>query len=625
MSTVRVPPPRKGAKTPKRGQGRGKSAPQEVHSWFFRYRYQLRPFVVMGVVLMIALIVDDPAWLALGYFLAVASLVLDVMVRRANEATQLQILSVYSAIRLGNARHRLYAIGCLVAAGAWSAWSTFGGVRPYLILPFATFLVAWPYFKRSTRKQLMEIVYSPDLKGAKLRQAEATASRIHNGWGTVTRNGRIHLAELDGLQFDPHSMVVDLTLRGGQSARSLAYPVTREALISAFDAPENSLRVEGRPTRADGRTRAREVRLRFILDDPNLESLGPPPADVDTIGRFETSNPVDYVDGVHTLITGKTGHGKSVIMNLAVRRKVRRGWATIGIDLKPGALEMGPWEPVLAALADSADKVKRILEGLISEMKWRGAEMKSQGIRQWIPTDEHPNICLTVDEVQELAQIPGAMKLLIRLAQLGRAYGFELVVATQYPKDSNLPADIMAQISQIFCCHLEKPGHDRVVFGENATAEGWNASAIPKDTKGVFLVRSPLYTHPSRARSWYMEVKEIQKEIPTMTRTVLNRPWVPGSAAAAYEVVGGPQTALESQAGDGWDEDTVDAVIVSEDPTETTLEAIRAGHGTTDAIVAATGIPRSSVNRILRALHEGGRIAKDGTKATTLRPWRVVE
>lgn len=623
MSTVRVPPPRKGTKAPKRGQGRGKSAPQEVQSWVFRYRYQLRPFVVMGVVLMIALIVDDPAWLAAGYLTAVSVLLLDVLARRANESTQLQILSAYAAIRLGNARHRLYAIGCLVAAGAWSVWSVFGGVRPYLILPFATFLVAWPYFKRSTRKQLMDIVYSPDLKGSKLREAEATASRIHNGWGPITRQGRIHLAELDGLAFDPHSTVVDLTLRAGQSARSLAYATTREALISAFDAPENSLRVEGRPSKVPGKPpRAREVRLRFITDDPNTESLGAPPADVETMGRFETSHPVDYVDGVHTLITGKSGHGKSVIMNLAVRRKVRRGWAVLAIDLKPGALELGTWEPVLAYLADVPDKVTRILTGLIGEMIWRGAEMKAQGIRQWVPTADHPNICLAVDEVQELHQVKGAMKLLIRLAQLGRAYGFELLVATQFPKDSNLPSDIMAQITQIFCCHLEKPGHDRVVFGENATAEGWTASAIPSATKGTFLVRSPLYTHPSRARSWFMEVKEILAEMPTMTRTALNRPWVPGSA---YEVVGGPQTALESPAGDDWDDDTVDAVIVSEIPSETILEAIRAGHGTTDAIVKATEISRTAVNLILRKLNESGRIAKDGDRATTLRPWRVVE
>lgn len=613
MATVRVPPPRtKAGATPKRGQAKAKSGTQEAQSWLFKYRHQLWPYWLMLVLALTTMIVENALVLGVG-------------------AVVLAALAYFFGqyARLIRLQERVYAALALLAAGGWSVWFTLQpGLRSGVALVLGGTLAAWPYFKHRSAKKTIPVTIAPDLRGQARQAAERKANEILTGWPVITRQGRIQFAELDGLRMTGHIMDVDVTLRGGQSARTVQQTATRNSLISAFDAPDDSMRTYTRTPKKPGQSsRSREVTLRFILHNLNAEPLGPPPANVDTMGRFETGEPVEYVDGVHTVIAGKSGHGKSVLMNQAIRRKIRKGWAVIGVDLKPGALEMGPWREVLAYLADKGPKLKLILEGLIREMQWRGDEMSAKGIRTWEPTREHPNIVLAVDEVQEVNQVPGAMALLIRLAQLSRAYGFELLLATQYPKDSNLPADIMAQVSQIFCCHLEKPTHDRVVFGENASTEGWTPSSIKAGTRGVYYVRSPLHREPSRALGWFMEVKEIEKEIPTMTRTVISRPWVPGfQAAGAATFRDAIATGdMESLAALEDAEDIVEADLVTEDPAEAIMGAIRAGAGVLDDITAATGLPRSSVAKILGTLETDGRITKAGSRATRSRPWTVVE
>jgi hypothetical protein len=582
----------------------------------------------MLVVLLVSLIVSDTRWLALGYLVPILALaVAHVSLLVGNALVRGVAGSALQRVRLHKASHRAYVMTVLAAAGSWSIWSQFGGWRPYLTLPLITTLVAWPWFKRASVKKTIPITISPELTAAARNRAQARANTILAGWPVITRQGRIQLSELDGLEFTTYTMIVDVTLRGGQGPRSLMYPVGRVALESAFDAPNNSLRVMERGSRA------REVRLVFVMEDVNAEGLGVPPAGDDSMGRFETADPVRYVDGVHTVIAGANGSGKSGLMNRALQRKGERSdWAVLGIDLKPGAVEFTPWAPVLAYLADTPEKVTRILDGLLTEMDWRGAEMKRRGLRKWIATPEHPNICLAIDEVQELHRVKGAMKTLTRLAQLARAFGFELVLATQFPKDSNLPSDIMSQIRQIFCCRLAKPSDDRVVFGELATAQGFTPSAIPDGMGGVFFIKSAQYQAPIRARGWWLGEKDVPKIVAGLTRTPLNRPWVPQAQAATFEALSGPETAYQLARADEYEDDIVEAVVVSESPVETVLDAIRAGHGVPDAIVDSLRGPdgkptlsKRAVNNILKDLADQGRIAREGQRATANRPWIVME
>src|SRR5690606_33372365 len=143
------------------------------------------------------------------------------------------------------------------------------------------------------------------------------------------------------------------------------------------------------------------------------------------IGRFEHGEPVMF-DLIHTLIGGASGMGKSGVINsvmrgLAKKRKV----AIFGVDLKPGGLELGRWEDVMAGLATRPDQARILFTKLIREIEYRGEIMRQRGIRKWVPTPEEPFIVLVIDEVQELKE-HRLFPLIIRLSCLGRAYGFRV-------------------------------------------------------------------------------------------------------------------------------------------------------------------------------------------------------
>jgi S-DNA-T family DNA segregation ATPase FtsK/SpoIIIE len=531
-------------------------------------------------------------------------------------------------VRLDRQKERAYAAALLLSAGAWTTWAVLAdGIKPYAALPLLTTILAIPWFRHRSGKSTIPVTISPLLKGAARHRAEKRANEILTGWPIITRQGRIQFADLDGLEFDAHTLSVDIVLRGGQSAKSLGYPTMRSALESAFNVPEGSMR----PSTRGGKS-SREATLLFILNDRNADSLGAAPEDVLNLGRFETGGDVEFDDEVHTVVAGKTGSGKSGITNQIIRRKVRDPlWAVVGIDLKPGGLELGPWEDVLAYFADTHPKALLALQGLLAGLTRRGQIMKERGWREWRATPQEPKICLVIDEVQQLRRIKGAMTLLEDLAALSRAYGFQLVIATQFPKDSNLPSEIMAQIGQVICGKLKAPKDDRVVYGENATAEGWTPSAIPdgKQSAGIFYIKSGTYTKPVRARGWFMTVDMVREEAGKRHRTLIDAvtgaSWLavdPSSIKVAMEA--GDMDAIQALEDA---EDIVDADLVDEPDAvdEVVLQAIRDGHGTQEDITEATGIPRRTVGAILLDLQGQGRISKPGSRATRARPWTVVE
>lgn len=610
MPTVRVTPPRNKVSAPRKGgKARAKTGPQELNSWLFRYRHQLWPYWTMLVLFFSTMIVSVPGVLA-----------------AALAATAVGVFYLGHHVRLDRQKERAYAAALLVAAGAWSVWALLAdGWKPFVALPFITTLVSIPWFRHRTGKATIPITISPELRGAAKHRAEKRAHQITNGWAVITRQGRIQFADLDGLEIDAHTLAVDIVLRGGQSVRSLGYPTLRAGLESAFNAPADSLRIIPR-----GLKSSREVRLLFILDDRNATPLGAAPDDITHLGFFEVGGTVEFDHKPHTVVAGASGSGKSGIVNQIIRIKVRmREWAVVGIDLKPGGLELGPWEHALAYLADDPVKALRCLQGLLAGLTRRGEIMKERGWREWHATPTEPNICLVVDEVQMLRRIKGAMAVLEDLAALSRAYGFQLVLATQFPKDSNLPSTIMAQVKQKFCCKLEAPKDDRVVFGEQATAEGWTPSAIPDGMPGVYYVRSSKYTRPCRARGWWLTVDAVREEAAAQHRTLIDavtgRSWLSATAGTMRDAMesGDMDAIVELE-----DSDVVDAVLVPDEdtePLEVVLEAIRDGFGTREDLVEATGIPTSTMTKLLQELESSGRITKAGKRATRSKPWTVVE
>ena len=154
---------------------------------------------------------------------------------------------------------------------------------------------------------------------------------------------------------------------------------------------------------------------------------------------------IDLAKMPHLLIAGSTGSGKSVCLNAIISclimEKSPEEMRLLLID--PKRVELTPYNGIphlLSPVVVETDKVVGLLKGLIQEMMDRYRKFESAGARnieiynQKVP-ERMPYIVVAVDELADLMMTAAfdVEQSLCRLAQMGRATGIHLVVATQRP------------------------------------------------------------------------------------------------------------------------------------------------------------------------------------------------
>ena len=180
------------------------------------------------------------------------------------------------------------------------------------------------------------------------------------------------------------------------------------------------------------------------------------------LGQGSGGNPVvaDLRRLPHVLIAGATGSGKSVCMNTLILslackespEKVRM------LLIDPKRVELTPYNglPHLMApvVVDPEESVKA-LKGIIGEMNRRYRRMEELGVRNIEGYHRHPQaleampyLVIAVDELADLMMTSSheVEQTLTRLAQLGRATGIHLIVATQRPSVNVVTGLIKANI-----------------------------------------------------------------------------------------------------------------------------------------------------------------------------------
>ncbi|MBI2855468.1 MAG: DNA translocase FtsK, partial [Chloroflexi bacterium] len=149
----------------------------------------------------------------------------------------------------------------------------------------------------------------------------------------------------------------------------------------------------------------------------------------------------------HLLIAGATGSGKSVCMNAVIACIIMQSspWETRVLLVDPKRVELTPYNGIphlVTPVVVEVDMAVRALKGMIREMlrRYRMMEQASarniEGYNRVLPPQERmPQVVICVDELADLMMAaPNDIEYsIIRLAQLGRATGIHLVVATQRP------------------------------------------------------------------------------------------------------------------------------------------------------------------------------------------------
>ena len=190
------------------------------------------------------------------------------------------------------------------------------------------------------------------------------------------------------------------------------------------------------------------VTLRSIMETPEYKKVRSNASLPVALGKGTGGENIalDLAKMPHLLIAGATGAGKSVALNAIVSGLLmERSPAELRMLLiDPKRVELTPYNGVphlLNPVIVEVDEVVSMLKGVINEMMNRYRQMEEIGVRNIEAYNERnsdepmPFLLVVVDELADLMMTAAAdvEQSLCRLAQLGRATGIHLILATQRP------------------------------------------------------------------------------------------------------------------------------------------------------------------------------------------------
>ena len=190
-----------------------------------------------------------------------------------------------------------------------------------------------------------------------------------------------------------------------------------------------------------------KVHLRAIMETPDFRKIDAKGGLPIAMGQNTSGAPVslDLASLPHMLIAGSTGSGKSVQINsiIASFLLTRTPEQLRLLMVDPKRVELTPYNGIphlIQPVIVEPDEVTDALRGLNREMIRRYKQMEDLGVRNIAGYNSRadepmPFLVLIVDELADLMMAAGfeVEQNLVRLAQLGRAAGIHLLLATQRP------------------------------------------------------------------------------------------------------------------------------------------------------------------------------------------------
>lgn len=259
------------------------------------------------------------------------------------------------------------------------------------------------------------------------------------------------------------------------------------------------------------------VSMLDVVESPQF--IGHPSPLKFALGKDVTGKPftADLASMPHLLVAGATNSGKSVCIN-----SILMGFL---LNLNPDQLQLLLIDPkrvelsiyngiphLLADVIVDAEKVVGALEWMLREMDLRYRMFEADGARNIDEYNYHkskngektlPYIVVVIDELADLMMLAPdeTERSITRLAQLARATGIHLIIATQRPSTNvitglikaNLPARIAFAVASNVDSRviLDQPGAERLLG------------------KGDMLFQSPDAPSPVRLQGTYVSEREL--------------------------------------------------------------------------------------------------------------------
>lgn len=222
------------------------------------------------------------------------------------------------------------------------------------------------------------------------------------------------------------------------------------------------------------------IGIREILDGQNYKNSEkdiPLILGVDTNGNDVIAN---LTDMPHSLVAGTTGSGKSVGINcmvLSILFNLSPNECKL-IMIDPKKLEFSLYNDIphlLMPVVTEAPKAILALKWAVAEMDLRYSKMSSLGVRningfnEKIGNEERmPWIVIFIDEMADILLVAGKeFEILVqRLAQMARAAGIHLVMATQRPSVDVITGVIKANFPTRISYRVTSKIDSRTILGE---------------------------------------------------------------------------------------------------------------------------------------------------------------
>jgi DNA segregation ATPase FtsK/SpoIIIE, S-DNA-T family len=292
-------------------------------------------------------------------------------------------------------------------------------------------------------------------------------------------------------------------------------------LALALSAPQGQIRIEapipGRdlvgieiPNRSLEFVNLRQMLASKSMQDEKsrtLVALG-----LDVSGKPAT---FDIAKMPHILIAGTTGSGKSVLINTIISSFLFRASPeeVKFIMVDPKRVELTPYQDIphlLTPVITDVEKVVHTLKWAVSEMERRYRtfqEMNVKNISSYNEMSGFPAmhyIVIIIDEMADIMMSKNAHEVeekIVRLAQMARAVGIHLILATQRPSvnvltgliKANIPARIAFQVTSMIDSRviIDSPGAEKLLG------------------KGDMLFIPPDLAKPKRIQGAFVSDKEI--------------------------------------------------------------------------------------------------------------------
>ena len=221
----------------------------------------------------------------------------------------------------------------------------------------------------------------------------------------------------------------------------------------------------------------------------------------------------------HMLIAGTTGSGKSVCMNtliISLLYKARPEDVRL-IMVDPKMVELGIYNGIphlLIPVVTDPKKAAGALQWTVTEMMRRYRLMSEQGVRDIDSynkaiahdTDEQklPQVVVVIDELADLMLVAAkeVEESICRIAQMGRASGIHLVIATQRPSADVITGLMKANIPSRIAFAVSSAMESRIILD--------TAGAEKLVGKGDMLFAPLGQGKPKRVQGCYIDDNEVQ-------------------------------------------------------------------------------------------------------------------